>query len=154
MVLVKKIIKVILSLSAFFIMLFLLIIASANGIFELGRLAKGVNQTSISSVQLGMSECDVIKILGVPFTEVIYPEYNEHYFTYSNDGYFWGVEIYVNFENRKVSSIYMEEGDVPFYIYDKNNLSRKINHVNYNRIIPNAPNLEKKRYDEIHSKTP
>jgi len=159
MVLIKKIIiyfmKVILTLFTLFLITFIFVVVSDNGFFSLGRLAKGINKTSVSSIQLGMTKCDIIKILGIPFSESIYPAYNMDGFSYSKNGMLWGVDIYLSFENGKLIRVFMEEGDVPFYMYDnKKYLTKKINYDTYNKIIPDAPNLEKKRYDEIHSKTP
>jgi len=152
MVLIKEIIiyfiKVILTLFTLFLITFIFVIVSSNGFFSLGRLAKGINKTSVSSIQLGMTKCDIIKILGIPFSESTYPKYNLDGFSYSRNGLLWGVDIYLSFENGKLTRVFMEEGDVPFYMYDnKKHLTKKINYDTYNRIIPDDPKISNQAID-------
>jgi len=141
MVLIKDIIsyliKLVLTLFILFIMTGMGMFVWQSGIISAGRLASGINKTSVASLELGMSTCEVIEILGIPFSERKYPAYKIHAFSYSKDQFMWGVEVSMHFdENQKLSGIYMEEADIIFYIYDKDNPSKKIIDTAYNRIIP------------------
>ena len=117
------------------------------GIVPSGRLAEGINQKSISSIKLGMSRCEVIERLGIPFDSSEYyilsskgkvkPENIVITYMYSNPGILWDIEIYVNFNrNDKVIRVNMQEGDGNFFVYDAQHPKKEINFETYNRIIP------------------
>ncbi len=123
------------------------------GIVPLGRLADGVNQESISSIKLGMSKCEVIERLGIPFNsselytlsskgEVEPKSIIRITYMYSKPGILWDIKVYVNFNgNDEVIYVNMREGDGDFFVYDAQHPKKKINFETYNRIIPKAKGL-------------
>jgi len=133
--------KIILTFWILYFMIVVALVLSSSGIISAGRLAKGVNKISISTVKLDMSECEVMRILGIPFSRTIYPEYEDYYLTYSKEGVLWGVRISLDFKDGKLTRVYMQEGGSPFYIYNKKHPIPKIDYDVFNRVIPDSKSL-------------
>jgi len=116
------------------------------GIVSSGRLAESINQESISSIKLGMSKCEVIERLGIPFDSSesyilsskgkVKPESIIITYDYSKLGILWDIEIDVGFNrNDEVIYVYMQEGDGDFFFYYAQHPNKIINYEIYNRII-------------------
>ena len=142
---ISLIAKYLFSMLVVFSLPIVLFVSYNVGVLPLGRLADKINQKNISSIKIGMNRCDVIDILGAPLdSEKSYiisadskidPKSIVITYMYSKPGILWDIEIYVNFDRSgKVISVNMQEGDMDFYIYDKDNYY--INQKIYNRIIP------------------
>ena len=117
------------------------------GIISSGRLAEGINQESISSIKLGMSKCEVIERLGIPFNSsksyilsskgAVKPKSILTTYSYSKPGILWDIKVNISF-NRKDEVIYinMREGDGDFFVHDAQHPNKIINFEIYNRVIP------------------
>ena len=139
--------KVILTFWILYFMIVLAMALSSSGIISAGRLAKGINQESISSIELGMSKCEVTERLGIPFDSSetyilsskgeVEPESIVITYNYSKPGFLWDIKVFVSFNsNDEVIYVNMRKGGYDFFVYDAKHPNKIINFETYNRVIP------------------
>jgi len=112
--------------------------------FSIGNtIAKSINKNKILSLQIGMSEDNVIKLLGNPlsikkYSKKEYPNYGEFkVLIYATPGLFdGGIEINLIIQDNKLKDISLDNYDVSFYLCNKENCPKIINDKIFNHWIP------------------
>jgi len=106
--------------------------------FPVGNeLAKGINQKSIASLKMGMTQKEVLSILGKPINikkdnrQTFYYEI----FIYGRSGFLSGTDMNTVFRNNQLERIYIGFWGASFYYCDKD-ICRAGEPFYYNWFIP------------------